>query len=211
MADVATERLTRADRAWFADQVETLLPGLYSTAVRLCRDRTDAEDLVADAVAKAWESLPTLRDRHVFRGWVFRILTNAFVSQYRSRRAQTDVTSLDAGDEEFSLFERLHQPMLLWWGNPEQEFLNGLLREDLATAIDELPGPFRAAVLLVDVQGLSYQDVATAMDVPVGTVRSRLARGRGLLQKVLWENAHDAGLRTSPSRTSGKKEPDEPD
>ena len=85
----------------------------------------------------------------------------------------------DAAD--FSLFERLHQPILLWWGNPEQEFLNGLLREDLQHALDLLPEQYRTAVVLVDIHEMRYSEVAECLGVPIGTVRSRLARGRGLL------------------------------
>jgi RNA polymerase sigma-70 factor (ECF subfamily) len=101
------------------------------------------------------------------------------------------------GVEEFSLFEHLHQPILLWWGNPEQDFLNRLLRDDLVRAIDGLPDPYRTVVVLVDVREMPYREVATALNVPIGTVRSRLARGRSMLQKALWENAREAGLRYS--------------
>ena len=183
------------DRAWFAERVDALLPELYGRARRLCRHRTDAEDLVADAVARAWESLPSLEDRGAFRAWVFRILNNAFVSSCRTARANAEHEPLDTTGGEFSLFERLHQPILLWWGSsPETEFLNRLLREDLEQAIDRLPDPFREVVVLVDVQGLAYRDVAGLLDVPIGTVRSRLSRGRSLLQEALWEHGLEAGL-----------------
>lgn len=211
MADVATAPMDRTDQAWFADQVATLLPSLYGTAVRLCRDRTDGEDLVAETVAKAWEALPTLRDRDAFRGWVFRILSNTFISHYRSGRTWGDVESLDATTEDFSLFEHVHQPILLWWGNPEQDFLNRTLREDLIRAIDQLPDRLRAVIVLVDVQALSYRDVAEVLDVPIGTVRSRLARGRSLLQKALWENARDAGLKPGSPRPEERIAPDDQD
>jgi RNA polymerase sigma-70 factor, ECF subfamily len=186
------------DQSWFSDQVSDLLPELYGTAVRLCRDRTDGEDLVAEAVAKAWEALPSLRDRAAFRGWVFQILTNTYLTQYRSAKAKASVEPVGSDAEEFSLFERLHQPILMWWGNPEQDFLTGLLREDLIQAIDELPDPFRTVVVLVDVREMSYREVSDVLDVPIGTVRSRLARGRSLLQRELWENARDAGLQRGP-------------
>lgn len=203
MSDTATAPPMQRDRAWFAEQVEVLLPELYGTAVRLCRDRTDGEDLVAETIAKAWEALPGLRNRDVFRGWVYRILTNTFISQYRTGRIRGDAEPVDV--EEFSLFEHLHQPILLWWGNPEQDFLNRLLRDDLIRAIDALPDPYRMVVVLVDVRELSYREVAAAMDVPIGTVRSRLARGRSMLQKALWENAKDAGLRGgNPSSEKGR-------
>ena len=195
MVETATAPPMRGDRMWFGQQVEALLPELYGTAVRLCRDRTDGEDLVAEAIAKAWEALPGLRNRDVFRGWVFRILTNTFISQYRTTRSRTEAEPVDV--EEFSLFEHLHQPILLWWGNPERDFLNRLLRDDLIRAIDGLPDPYRAVVVLVDVREMAYREVATILDVPIGTVRSRLARGRSMLQKALWQNAREAGLRSS--------------
>jgi RNA polymerase sigma-70 factor, ECF subfamily len=197
--------LTEADRAWFATEVEALLPELYGRAVALCRHRANAEDLVADAVAKGWEALPSLADRAAFRGWVFRILNNVFVSFCRSARAKAEHEPLDGEAEEFSLFERLHQPFLLWWGNPEIQFLNRLLRDDLQRAIDALPDTFREVVVLVDVQGLTYAEVAALLAVPVGTVRSRLARGRSRLQRALWEHGKDAGLVTGPADRAMKR------
>ncbi len=95
---------------------------------------------------------------------------------------------------DFSLFQQLHQPFLLWWATPEEDFLNGLLREDIQRALDSLPDSFRVVVVLVDIQGYTYEQAATQLDVALGTVRSRLNRGRGLLQKALWRQARDAGL-----------------
>jgi RNA polymerase sigma factor (sigma-70 family) len=89
----------------------------------------------------------------------------------------------DQAEPEFSLFERLHQPFLLWWSNPEREFVNKLLREDLERAIDGLPEVFRVVVVLSDVEGLSYQDIARSLRIPVGTVRARLSRGRVCYRK----------------------------
>ena len=192
-------RRTADDRRWFGARIEELLPELLGTSVRLCGDRADAEDLVASAVEKAWDSLPQLRNRSAFRGWVFRILNNTFVSHCRSARSRPPHEPIDAeGEESFSLFERLHQPILLWWGNPELDFLNALLQEDVSRAIDGLPPEFRPVVVMVDVQGLTYREVAEVLDIPIGTVRSRLARGRSLLQKALWEHAIEAGLREEP-------------
>lgn len=197
--DTANPRATRADRRWFGDRIETLLPELYGAAVRLCQHRANAEDLVAEAVAKAWGALPSLKDRSSFRAWVFRILNNTFVSRCRSAEAQVEHEPFDTAEAEaFSLFERLHQPVLLWWGNPELRFLNRLLREDIERALDELPPAFREVVVMVDVQGLRYAEVADVLAIPVGTVRSRLSRGRSLLQETLWEQAREAGLTEGP-------------
>jgi RNA polymerase sigma-70 factor (ECF subfamily) len=188
------------DRDWFEHAVIAVLPELLGTARRLTGNREDAEDLAADAVSRAWLHRTTLRDRERFGGWMFRILSNLYISRRRAEASRPQ--ELDLPEEvEFSLFERLHQPFLLWWGTPEQEFLDRLLREDLVRAIEALPGPFRVVVVMADMQGLSYGEIAALLEVPVGTVRSRLARGRGLLQKALWEHACDAGLRTSTMST----------
>jgi RNA polymerase sigma-70 factor (ECF subfamily) len=175
-----------------------LLPELYGTARRLARNAADAEDLVAETVARAWEHRGSLRDRTTFRGWVFRILTNTYLGTIRAARARPAMeplsTAVEETGESFSLFERLHQPFLLWWGNPEQEFLNKLLREDFERALEGLPENFRVVVVLADVEEMSYAEIAESLGVPLGTVRSRLARGRSLLQRALWEHAVDAGL-----------------
>jgi RNA polymerase sigma-70 factor, ECF subfamily len=203
-AEAVVSTLSEADRAWYGQRVGELLPELYGRALRLCRHRTDAEDLVAEVVAKGWEALPSLEDRAALRGWMFRILNNTFVSTCRSARSKADHEPLDTTDGTFSLFERLHQPILLWWSSPETEFLNRLLREDLERAIDGLPDAFREVVVLIDVQGLAYREVATCLDVPIGTVRSRLARGRSLLQEALWEHGLEAGLTSGRGRNREK-------
>jgi RNA polymerase sigma-70 factor, ECF subfamily len=183
---------------WYCELVRSHLRELYATARRLTGNDADAEDLVAEAVARGWAHRDALADRGAFRGWIFRILTNAFISQKRKSDARPEHESYEEGehgaDPSFSLFERLHQPFLLWWSNPEQAFLRRLLRDDLERAVDGLPEEFRAAVVLGDLQGFSYREIAESLDVPIGTVKSRLARGRSLLQRALWEQAKDAGL-----------------
>jgi RNA polymerase sigma-70 factor, ECF subfamily len=183
------------DRDWFAQAVTDALPGLFGAALRLTRNRADADDLVADTIAKGWTRLETLTDREKVRGWLFRILTNAFLSGRRTEARRGAHESLDPeAGEEFSLFEQLHTPILLWWGNPEQQFLDKLLREDLARAVDRLPEQFRLVLVLADMQGHTYQEIAEMLNVPIGTVRSRLARARAQMQKALWKHACDAGL-----------------
>lgn len=189
-------------RALFEQEVERLMDRLYGTALRLTGNRDDAEDVVADAVGKAWSKLDELRDTDALEGWLFRILNNTFVSHWRRRRAQWEVEQEMAEGvdvENFSLFHKLHQPFLLWWGTPEQQFLNDVLQEDIQRALDSLPDAFRVTVVMVDVQGYSYDETSELLAVPVGTVRSRLSRGRSLLQKALWAQAADAGLVRGPS------------
>lgn len=182
-------------RAFFEAEVERLTDRLYGTALRLTRHRTDAEDLVADALSQAWARLPDLQDRQAFEKWIFRILVNGFVSERRKKQARPrEVAAELDGEQHFSLFERMHQPFLLWWGNPEQQLLDKLLREDIEKAVEELPEDFRLVVVMVELWGFSYAETAETLAIPVGTVRSRLSRGRGLLQRALWRHADEAGL-----------------
>jgi RNA polymerase sigma-70 factor (ECF subfamily) len=184
-----------ADRGWFESAVVGLLPDLFGAALRLTRNRADADDLVAETVARGWTHLNELADRARLRGWLFRILTNAFLSARRTDARRGVHESLDEEREDgFSLFEQLHAPILLWWGTPERVFLDNLLREDLVRAVDALPEAFRLVVVLAEMQGCTYQEIADTLNIPIGTVRSRLARARSMLQKALWTQARDAGL-----------------
>jgi len=184
---------------FFKRQIQGLMDSLYGAAVRLTRNPEDAEDLVADAITKAWAARESLTDRDRFRAWIFRILHNTFVSDYRKAKNQPETETYtenpsDEDEDDFSLFDKLHQPFLLWWGNPEQEYVNKLLRENIVDAVNALPDNFRDVVIFIDMGGFSYQEAAEALDVPEGTIRSRLKRGRALLQKELWQQASDAGL-----------------
>lgn len=184
-----------SDRAFFRAEIERLMDRLYGTALRLTRNPADAEDLVSEAVTKAWANFQHLADRQAFPKWLFRILTNTFISDRRRVRHETSETVVDDdGEEEFSLFEQLHQPFLLWWSNPEQELINTLLREDLEKALNRLPEEYRTVVILVEVDGQSYAEVADILGIPVGTVRSRLSRARSALQRALWKQAQAAGF-----------------
>ena len=186
------------DQTFFEEQVLNHLGGLLGAARRLAKNQDDAEDLVAETMGKAWAGRKTLKDRKCFRPWIFRILTNTFMSRCReqSRRPRTlpMEESMEDGKPAYSLFEELHQPFLLWWSTPEQEFLNKLLREEIEAAVDALPEAFRVVVILSELEGFSYQEMAWTLNVPLGTVRSRLARGRELLQRALAEHAREKGL-----------------
>ena len=185
----------------FETQVLAILGPLHGVARRLTKNEADAEDLVAESITRAWKARASLADAGAFRAWVFRILSNTFISERRKTlaRPREELLVDESGDEEgaFSLFERLHQPFLLWFANPEQEFLDKLLREDLDRALAALPEHYRVVVVLADVEGLTYGEIAEALDVPIGTVRSRLARGRSALQRTLWTVACDHGLQMS--------------
>jgi RNA polymerase sigma-70 factor, ECF subfamily len=185
----------------FETQVLAILGPLHGVARRLTKNDADAEDLVAESITRAWRARASLTDGSAFRAWIFRILNNTFISDRRKALARPrEELLVEGGDEEegaFSIFERLHQPFLLWFANPEQEFLDKLLRDDLDRALAALPEHYRVVVVLADVEGLKYGEIAEALDVPVGTVRSRLARARSALQRTLWNVACEHGLQAS--------------
>jgi RNA polymerase sigma-70 factor (ECF subfamily) len=185
----------------FETQVLAILGPLHGVARRLTRNEADAEDLVAESITRAWQARASLADAGAFRAWMFRILSNTFISERRKTlaRPREELLVDESGDEEgtFSIFERLHQPFLLWFANPEQEFLDKLLHEDLDRALAALPEHYRVVVVLADVEGLTYGEIAAALDMPIGTVRSRLARARSALQRTLWTVARDHGLQMS--------------
>jgi RNA polymerase sigma-70 factor (ECF subfamily) len=183
-----------SNRAFFEAEIRRLLGRLYGVALRLTGNPVEAEDLVSETTIKAWSKLDQLNDRQAFPKWVFRILTNTHVSSRRQAGPEPVAAVEQDGEQAFSLFEKLHQPFLLWWSNPERELLNKLLGEDIERALDSLPEGFRTIVVLVDIEGYCYEEVAQALGVPIGTVRSRLSRARSMLQRALWEQARAAGL-----------------
>lgn len=194
----------------FGHWIEENSDSLYALALRLTRNSADAEDLVAESVARAWVAFDTLEDESRFRPWMFRILHNCFISDYRRRSARpSEINYHDAAcsdpeaDQHEVLSLLIEQPddFLLWWANPEREFANKLLGEDIIRAIEGLPEAFRTAVLLINVENLSYDEAAEVLGVSPGTIRSKMNRGRTLLQKALWQHAKDAGLIVEPTST----------
>jgi RNA polymerase sigma-70 factor (ECF subfamily) len=183
----------------FETQVLALLGPMHGVARRLTKNDADAEDLVAESITRAWGARASLADAGAFRAWMFRILNNTFISERRKTlaRPREELLVEESGEGTFSIFERLHQPFLLWFATPEQEFLDKLLHEDLDRALAALPEHYRIVVVLADVEGFKYAEIAEALDLPIGTVRSRLARARCALQRALWNVARDRGLQTS--------------
>jgi len=187
-------------KTWFGQGIEENMDSLFSVAFRLTRNNADAEDLVAESVAKAWAAVGKLEDRSRFRQWLLRILHNCFISDYRKKlvrplESSYDELSVVEGEDEISgLMIQQSNEFMYWWANPEKEFVNSLLGEDIIMAIDSLPDVFRETIMLVNVEGLSYDNTAEVLGVPPGTVRSRMKRGRTLLQKALWKQASDEGL-----------------
>ena len=186
-------------RAAFGHCVEEHSDAFYAVALRLTRHASDAEDLVAESVAKAWYSIDELDDWARLRAWLFRIMRNQFISKYRSaQRGPTFLTlatdPVSEGGDMAALLATQPDSFLTWWADPHKRVSDKFLGETILAAIDALPDAFRETVLLVNVDGLCYDEAAEVLDVPPGTVRSRMKRGRTLLQKALWEQGRDAGL-----------------
>ena len=195
----------------FESQVLELLGPMQGVAVRLTCNEAAAEDLVAETVARAWKAVDSVASIDSFRSWIFRILHNLFISEVRYAKARPwmqayNCEEIEEETTEFSLFEQMHQPFLLWFSNPEQEFLDNLLRDDLEAALDALPAHYRIVAVLADLEEFSYQEIAETLEIPVGTVRSRLARARAMLQKALWRQAEEHGLHPSiPDGATGRE------
>ena len=193
MAEVSAVNLTEEDRARFQRDVLPLLDSLYSGALRMTRNPADAEDLVQETMLRAYRSFDRFEPGTNLKAWLFRIMTNAYINTYRKRQREPQKVSSDEL-EDFDLYQELktHDPEMT--RTPETIVLDSLVDSDITEAIDALPDQFRMAVLLSDVEGFSYAEMAEIMDVPLGTVMSRLHRGRKALQKRLWELARDRGI-----------------
>jgi len=186
-------------RERFARDAMEHLDALYRTALRMTRNPQDAEDLVQETFLRAYRFFDQFTPGTNLRAWLFRILTNTYINRYRKVSSQPKSSSLD-DTEEFSLYRQLGQAGYDS-ANVEGEVLDHFAERDVRAAIERLPDPYRLAVLLADVEGLSYNEMAEAMNVKKGTVMSRLFRGRRLLQKMLWEQAREAGVvRGEPTR-----------
>jgi RNA polymerase sigma-70 factor, ECF subfamily len=178
-------------RARFERDALPLLPGLYGAAMRLTRNPSDADDLVQEAYLRAYRGFSGFQEGTNLKAWMYRILTNTFINTYRKRQREP-VTVPEVDLEERSLYDRLvsngSEP------SAETTVIDAIPDEDVKAALDSLPEAFRLAVLLADVEGFSYKEIAEIMDVPIGTVMSRLHRGRRALEKRLWETMRERGL-----------------
>lgn len=169
-------------------------PQLFATALRMTRNRADAEDLVQETFVKAWRSFATFQEGTNLRAWLFRIMTNTFINKYNAQQRRPQETELDEVEELF-LFRRIGAfDQTKMNQSAEDQLLEFFTDEEVKNAIEELPEMFRLPVLLSDVDGFSYKEIAEMLDVPIGTVMSRLHRGRKMMQKLLYTYAKDRGL-----------------
>lgn len=181
----------RSRREFEGLSLEHLDP-LYSAALRLTKNERDAEDLVQDTFLRAFRFFDKFERGTNMKAWLFKILTNTFINKYRRRvkeRAVVEGAAREGLNERFVSRDANESA-----SNPEQYFFDKLLSDDVLRSIDQLPIDFRLVVILADLQEFSYKEIAEILDCPVGTVMSRLFRGRKLLQKNLLGYAVEQGV-----------------
>ena len=181
------------EAAGFEALLAPVLERAYGTALHLTRNAADAEDLVQEAVLRALRGFASFRPGTNFRAWFFRILTNAFYSKYRKhRREDADVALEDV--PSVYVFRQSLAFGADFAEDPVAATLGRLDSAQVSAALDELPEEFRVVATLYFLDDLRYDEIAAALEIPIGTVRSRLHRARRLLQKRLWHVALDHGL-----------------
>ncbi|HZO26783.1 MAG TPA: sigma-70 family RNA polymerase sigma factor [Chloroflexota bacterium] len=184
---------TEERESFFEREVMQHLDALYRTALRMTRNPQDAEDLVQETMLRAFRFLDRFEPGTNLRAWLFKILTNTYINRYRKASSEPRVDSLD-DSEELSLYRYLDNEAASRGGSVEAQVLDRFAEQDIKTAIEALPPQYRITVLLADVEGFSYNDIAEITNVKKGTVMSRLFRGRRLLQKALVDQARSAGF-----------------
>ena len=190
----------------FTSDAMQYAPQLFSTALRMTRSRSDAEDLVQETYIKGWRSFHTFQEGTNLRAWLFRIMTNTYINKYNAQKRKGTEVELDDVEELF-LYKRLgsiDQSQLS--SSAEDQMLDLFTDDEVKNALESLPEDFRIPVLLSDVDGFSYKEIAEMLEIPIGTVMSRLHRGRKAMQKMLYEYARDKGLIVEPVTIEGTGE-----
>ncbi len=181
-----------ADQANFEADAMQYAPQLYSAALRMTRNPADAEDVVQETFLKAYRAYGSFQAGTNLKAWLYRILTNTYINRYR--KAQRRPSEVELGElQDLYLFKRLGEQSGAS-ESAEAEVLESFVDTDVIQALESLPDNFRVPVLLADVEGFAYKEIAEMLDIPIGTVMSRLHRGRKALQKKLWHLAEERGI-----------------
>ena len=195
-----------ADQAEFESMAMPFMDQLYSHALRLTKNSSDAEDLVQETYLKGYRAFSSFKEGTNLRAWLFRILTNSFINNYRKKQRGFEEEDFDEIDDMY-LHRRLGSIQNSSLGMSAEDMLFERLTEDeIKDAVENLPTQYREVVLLADVQGFSYKEIAEILEIPNGTVMSRLHRGRTKLQKALLEFASKRGLLVGSSQVNSYQE-----
>jgi RNA polymerase sigma-70 factor (ECF subfamily) len=184
--------LVESTKDSFAEEAITHLDAMYGVACKLTRNPTEAEDLVQDAFVKAMRARDQFHAGTNLKAWLFRILTNTFINKYR--RGGLERSVFDGPDADPLVDGWVSAATMRQLRDPETLALMPLVEEEIQRALDALPAEFRLAVILCDVEEFSYEEIAQIMGCPIGTVMSRLHRGRKLLQRTLYNHALALGI-----------------
>ncbi|MEY4130295.1 MAG: hypothetical protein RLZZ31_419 [Actinomycetota bacterium] len=188
----------------FIDDAMEYMPQLYSAAMRMTHNAADAEDLVQETYLKAYRGFSNFEAGTNLRAWLFRILTNTYINSYRSKSRRPVETELD-DVEDFYLYRRMGGLEAARSSrSAEDELMDWFSDAEVKSAIEALPDSFRIPVILSDVEGFSYKEISEILDVPIGTVMSRLHRGRKSLQKQLHDYALERGLAEDENSSQGR-------
>lgn len=171
-----------------ADLIEKHLESLWFTALRLTKNRQDAEDLVQETCMKAWENLDSLHSEKKAKAWLLKILTNTFINRYRKEQNSPELIDIEPDFSE-PIFYKSGQYI-----DVEKEIFSSVIDDEVKEAIESLPAEFRIVILLVDIEGLSYREVQEILGISPGTLASKLYRGRRLLRDSLYEYAKNRGF-----------------
>lgn len=177
-------------RKEFEDEAIPHMNLLYNFARRLTGNEADAFDLLQDTYFKAFKFWDKYEKGTNIRAWLFRIMKNSYINKYRKDIREYEVVDFDEIEE----FYTLEQAEISIEDDVEKKYFDNLLEDKVLTAIDELPVDFRTVIILCDIEGLTYEEIAEILDIPIGTVRSRIHRARKVLQKVLIDYAKKKGI-----------------
>ena len=197
----------RATRRRFNAEALPHAQALFGAAMRLTRSPDDAKDLVQETMLKAWRAFHTFEAGTNCKAWLFRILTNTFINKYRRKAKERDI--LEGSNRIDAEHEMVNLPSKRATLDPEGAMADKTLADEVIVALESVPADFRAVVILSDIEGFAYKDIASMLEVPVGTVMSRLFRGRRLLQDKLFGYAVDTGVLhpTLDAARAGHSEP----
>lgn len=190
-----------AEQADFETLTRPSMDALYSAALRMTRNTSDAEDLLQETYLKAYRAFASFEEGSNLRAWLFRILTNTYINLYRAKQRQPIVEGMD-DIEELHLYRQIAPVGHVASRSAEEEVLSHLTDDRVKAALESIPDTFRITVLLADVQGFSYAEIAEITGVPLGTVMSRLHRGRKSLERALSTSATTV---TEPAREESKR------
>lgn len=191
-----------ADPTTFTELASPLMGSLYGAAMRMTRNPSDAEDLVQETYLKAFKAFERFEAGTNLKAWLYRILTNTYINDYRKAQRRPKETPYESTDGLF-LYHRVEaRDSALVGQSAEEDFLDLFSESEVTKAVEDLPDHYRLAVLLADVEGFSYAEISEILDIPAGTVMSRLHRGRATLQRSLYDFAKERRLVSSNDPTA---------